>query len=172
MLRKQLIGFAGSVAAVLVVVVVLFQARTLFAQVTLPAGDPAARLAFAARWLLVPGLTLLLGVVVAARRGFFKDAIDGARTPASHNLEINLRYNQNTLEQVMLAAIAWTGLALTLPRPWLVLIPAMAALFAVGRITFWIGYMIYPIARAFGMVLTVAPTLGAYGWLVWRAFQP
>ena len=51
---------------------------------------------------------------------------------------------------------------LALPLDRLVLIPAMAALFGVGRIAFWIGYLVYPIGRAFGMVLTVAPTLGAY----------
>jgi hypothetical protein len=33
------------------------------------------------------------------------------RTPSSHSFEINLRYNQNTLEQTVLAVIAWTGLA-------------------------------------------------------------
>jgi hypothetical protein len=37
-----------------------------------------------------------------------------------------------------------------------------------GRLTFWIGYLIYPMGRAFGMVLTAVPTFAAYGWLVWR----
>jgi hypothetical protein len=45
--------------------------------------------------MLLPGLCLLLGVIVAARRGFFPDAIDGTRAPASGSLEINLRYNQH-----------------------------------------------------------------------------
>jgi hypothetical protein len=35
-------------------------------------------------------------------------------------------------------------------------------------ITFWIGYLLHPLARAFGMVLTVLPTLAAYLWLLWR----
>jgi hypothetical protein len=51
----------------------------------------------------------------------------------------------------------------------LVLIPAMAALFAVGRATFWLGYLLDPTGRAFGMVLTALPTIGAYLWLTWRA---
>ncbi|HWE47944.1 MAG TPA: hypothetical protein VG407_18140 [Caulobacteraceae bacterium] len=168
--RKQLIGIGLSLAAIVVVIVVLSQARRLFAAVPLPAGDAASRLAYVGRWLLAPGLTLLIGIHGAARRGFFRDAIDGTRTPASNALEINLRYNQNTLEQVVLAAIAWSGLAVTLPVERLALIPAMAALFVVGRISFWIGYQIYPIGRAFGMVLTATPTIGAYAWLVWRAF--
>ena len=170
LLRKQLTGLGLSLVAFAVIALVLGQAPRLFAGVVPPGDDLTARLAFVARWLLVPGLTLLAGVIAAARRGFYRDAIDGTRTPASHALEINLRYNQNTLEQTVLAAIAWVGLGLTLPHDRLVLIPTMAALFGVGRIAFWVGYLLNPIARAFGMVLTVAPTIGAYGWLVWRAF--
>ena len=168
MFQKQLIGFALAVPAFLAVLTVYRLAPQSFARVTLPSDDVADRLAFAVRWLLWPGLTLLIGVIAAGRRGFIADAIDGTRTPASYSLEINLRYNQNTLEQAALAAIAWTGLALALPHDRLVLIPAAAFLFVVGRATFWIGYLLYPMARAFGMVLTILPTLAAFGWLAWR----
>ncbi len=170
-LHKQLLGCALSFVGLAVTVAVVSQAQRLFGAMAPAADDTATRLAFALHWLLVPGLTLLIGVIVASRRGFYQDAIDGTRTPASHALEIGLRYNQNTLEQTVLAAIAWTGLALALPHAWLVLVPGMAVLFAVGRATFWVGYLIYPIDRAFGMVLTIVPTLGAYGWLAWRAMH-
>jgi len=170
MFRKQLFLMLGAIPALVAVVLVLLHAPQIFAFVALPADDAASRLAFAVRWLLVPGLTLMAGVQVAGRRGFMPDAIEGTRTPASHSFEINLRYNLNTLEQVVLAAVAWTNLSLTLPHAQLVLIPAMAFLFGFGRITFWIGYLLHPLARGFGMVLTVLPTLGAYLWLVWRAF--
>ena len=120
---------------------------------------------------MVPGLTLLAGIWVAGRRGFIPDAIDGTRSPLRHSLEINLRYNQNTLEQTVLAAIAWINLSVVLPQERLVLIPAAAFLFGFGRAAFWIGYLIYPMARAFGMVLTVLPTIAAYVWLVWRALN-
>ena len=168
--RKQLIGIGGSIPAFIIVALTAEHASGLYAFVSLPADDAGSRLAYALQWLLLPGLCLLVGVITAARRGFIADAIDGTRTPASHSLEINLRYNLNTLEQSLLAAIAWLNLATVLPRPQLVIIPAMATLFAVGRLTFFIGYLIYPMGRAFGMVLTVLPTLGAYGYLVWHAF--
>ncbi len=42
----------------------------------------------------------------------------------------------------------------------------MAFLFVVGRLTFWIGYLLYPTARAFGMVMTALPTIAAYVWLL------
>jgi hypothetical protein len=132
----------------------------------LPADNVPDRLVFVLHWLLIPGLSLLVGVWIAGRRGFIPDAIEGTRTPASHAFEINLRYNQNTLEQVVLAAIAWANLGFALPQERLVLIPALATLFGIGRAAFWIGYLINPMGRAFGMVLTVLPTIAAYVWLV------
>jgi hypothetical protein len=95
--RQQLIVGAGALCGAAVVVAVLLNAGRLFGGLPLPADDAASRLAFAVRWLLIPGLTLAIGVQVAARRGFLPDAIDGTRTPANRALEINLRYNQNTL---------------------------------------------------------------------------
>jgi hypothetical protein len=166
--RKQLAGIAGALPGFIVVALTLDHASNLFAFVSLPADDLANRLWFALRWLLLPGVCLLLGVIVAARRGFLPDAIDGTRTPASPSLEINLRYNQNTLEQAVLACIAWINLAIALPNAQLSLIPAMASLFAIGRGAFWIGYLIHPMGRTFGMVITVLPTVASYVWLLWH----
>jgi hypothetical protein len=167
--RKQLTVVAGTVPAFVVAFFTARYAPTLFGFAALPADNTAARLAFASHWLMVPGLALLAGIVVASRRGFIADAIDGTRSPLSRSLEINLRYNQNTLEQTVLAAIAWINLSLMLPQERLVLIPAAAFLFGFGPAAFWIGYLIYPTARAFGMVLTVLPTIAGYVWLLQRA---
>ncbi|MCK9684567.1 MAPEG family protein [Scleromatobacter humisilvae] len=164
--RKQLLVVAQSAAAAMVVVAIGWHASSLFAATVPPADDLATRLAFAVRWLLAPGCTLLAGVQVAAGRGLHPDAIDGTPTPKSHALEIALRYNRNTVEQTLLAAIAWLGLAVSAPHAALAFVPAMAALFVVGRVAFWIGYLVYPIARAFGMALTALPTIAADAWLV------
>ena len=169
--RKQVLGIALAIAAALVVALVGLRATSLFAAMLPDGDDLATRLAFAVRWLLAPGCMLLAGVQVAAGRGFHADAIDGTRTPKSHALEIALRYNQNTVEQTLLAAIAWLGLAVSVPHAALAFVPAMAVLFVVGRALFWIGYLIYPVARAFGMVLTALPTLAAYVWLVVQALR-
>lgn len=137
--------------------------------VTLPLDDPANRLAFADRWLLIPGIALAVGIGTVANRRFFSaDAMDGTRQPASESLEINLRYNQNTLEQALLVVIAWPLLALLLPLTQLGLIPVLGVLFGFGRAAFWIGYLIAPPARAFGFALTFYPTVAAYVWIVWR----
>jgi hypothetical protein len=105
-IRKQLIVLLGATAGFVVVGLVWQHAAQLFARIGLPADDPASRLAYVAHWLILPGLTLLAGIIAAGRRGFIADAIDGTRTPANHGLEINLRYNENTLEQTVLAEIA------------------------------------------------------------------
>jgi MAPEG family protein len=169
--RKQFVVIAGALPAIGVVGLTIQHASSLFGFALLPADTLSGRLAFALRWMLLPGFCLLVGVISAGRRGFVADAIDGTRTPTSHTLEINLRYNQNTLEQTVLACIAWAGLAISLSIPHLVVIPAMAALFAVGRCAFWIGYLIYPTGRAFGMVLTALPTAASYVWLGWHAWH-
>ena len=163
--RQQVTGIAGAVPGFILVAWVLDRASKLFAFISLPSDNPADRLSFVIRYLLVPGACLLVGVIVAGRRGFLPDAIAGTRTPTSRSLQINLRYNQNTLEQTVIACIAWTGLAVALPTAQLTLIPAMAMLFAIGRGAFWIGYLIHPMGRAFGMVITVLPTIAAFAWL-------
>ncbi len=169
--RKQAVVAVLGLLAALVVAFVGLRAIGWFNGWLPAADDLATRLAFAVRWLLAPGCALLAGIQVAAGRGFHPDAIDGTRTPRSHALEIALRYNQNTVEQTVLAAIAWLGLAVRVPHAGLALIPAMAALFVVGRVTFWAGYLVYPTARAFGMVMTALPTIVAYGWLLVDTFR-
>jgi hypothetical protein len=115
---------------------------------------------------------LFAGVVFTANRRFFSpQAIDGERHVENDSFEINLRYNQNTLEQLVLAAIAWTGLALMLPAEQLGIIPRLAVLFGVGRIAFWLGYLYAPWARAFGMGVTAYPTFVALVWLAVRVLS-
>ena len=67
---------------------------------------------------------------------------------------------RNTLEQVVLAIPAYLALA------WVVeasgaIIPALAALFSVGRTLFWTNYARGAAARAFGFALTFYSSLAA-----------
>jgi hypothetical protein len=135
--------------------------------------DLGGRLSFLAGWLLVPALVLLATVMVTMCVRFLSpSAIDGTRAPASRFLEINLRVTQNTLEQSVLAIVAWFGLALTLPPGRLDLIPVAASLFGIGRILFWAGYQLRPLARAIGFGLTFVPTVAALVWVAVRAIAP
>jgi len=170
MVRKQILVGVGMLIAV--AVLLLFASGRIVFAVALPLDDTASRLAFAAKWLLVPGFALIAGIGMASGRRFFvEDAIDGSRLPESRSLEINLRYNSNTLEQTVLALVAWPLLALWLPADRLGLIPLLAVLFAAGRAAFWVGYLIAPWARAFGFALTFYPTVAVYVWLAIRAFR-
>jgi hypothetical protein len=157
-------------AAAAVAVLLLAWARSSALPLPLPDGDDnAARLAFVAHWLLLPGFSLFAGVgLIANQRFFVADAIDGERKSQSQLIEIAERYNRNTVEQIILAAIAWAGLALALPHEQLRLIPAMAIAFLIGRVLFFIGYMIAPVGRAFGFGLTAYPTFAALIWLAMR----
>ncbi len=166
--QKQVLIFVGMLAAVAVCLGV-----GLYLDWGAP--DPAPvgageRLAFAVRWLLIPGLALVAGIGMTANQRFLSaDAIDGERRVERKSFEINLRYNQNTLEQFALAAVAWGGLALALPVDQLGIIPRLAILFGVGRAAFWLGYLYAPWARAFGMGLTAYPSFVALVWLALEA---
>ncbi len=170
MLGRQLLVAAGM--AVAVIAVWFAWTGHLRPAIDLPIDDSAARLAFAAKWLLVPGMALLLGIAMTANRRFFsREAIDGTRAPESRFLEINLRYNQNTLEQTVLVVIAWPVLALFLPSEQLGLIAVLAVLFGFGRVAFFVGYLIAPWARAFGFALTFYPTVVAYVYAIVHALR-
>jgi len=167
MLQKQLTVVLGMGAAVALLLLAWWRLPGL--PLPLPdADDAAARIAFVAHWLLLPGLALFFGVgLVANQRFFVADAIDGGPSE-SRLIQVALRYNTNTVEQCLLAAIAWLGLALALSHEQLKLVPAMAISFLLGRILFFIGYLIAPAGRALGLGLTAYPTFAALIWLAWR----
>jgi hypothetical protein len=164
MVKKQLAVVLGAGAAVALLLLAWSRLGSL--PLPLPDGDDtASRLAFAGHWLLLPGLALFFGIALVANQRFFvADAIDGGPSQ-SKLIAVALRYNTNTLEQTVLAAIAWIGLALALPHVQLKLIPAMAISFLIGRALFFIGYLIAPVGRAFGLGLTAYPTFAAIVWL-------
>lgn len=165
MFGKQVLVAIGMATAIAVIWLALAGPLRPMIAVPMDNGN-ASRLIFAAKWLLVPGFALLIGIATVANRRFFlPGAIDGTRVPESPALEINLRYNQNTLEQTVLTLIAWPLLAVLLPPAQLGIIPVLAVLFGAGRIAFWIGYLIAPWARAFGFALTFYPTVAAFVWL-------
>jgi hypothetical protein len=158
------------IVAVQIAIVMLFSwAAFVFGPAMMPqplAIDTASRLAYAVQWLLIPGLVLLVLTLTTAQYRFFnKPYIDGTRSDLPPFLEINLRTTQNTLEQTMLAVITWPALALMLPPERLGLIPVTSILFGAGRVMFWIGYQLHPLARIFGFALSSVPTALALLWL-------
>lgn len=161
--KKVIAGMAG--AAIFSAAFFLFAFHLLNIDINPPGGrDMAWRMAFALRWESIAALSLLAGVGwVANRRFVLPDAIGGSAAPA---LEIDRRYVQNTLEQLVLAFIAHLAIAVEAPDNAMQTVPILVALFVIGRVTFWIGYHIAPTARAFGFATTFYPTIAAYVYVV------
>lgn len=163
---------AGMVGATLFSIGFLWLVSGLLPQAA--ATSMGERLAYALRWQLLPGATLLFGIAVIARRRFFDERIiEGGPPPGDPDeplpaLELDLRYLQNTLEQVALAFVGQMALATLLNESSLPILGALAILFVIGRITFRIGYAISPVARAFGFAATFYPTIGVYLYCCWK----
>lgn len=141
-------------------------------QFEFPAGM-AERLAFAARASLLIMLWVLYGVGVIARlrRKSAQDTAGSAYGPPSERLRVPLAFLQNTLEQAALAAFAILALATVEGEAPLAFIVGMVVLFAIGRITFLRGYPHGSPGRAFGVVTTALPIMGAFAWVIFVLVQ-
>ena len=168
MSKDQKKVIAGAVAAS-VFSVVFFEIvfRETDFGLTPPGGiDISWRLAYALKCEVFTALCLLAGVgMIANRRFFIADAIAGGPSPS---LEIEQRYVENTLEQVVLAIVAHLALVVVVPNDSIRAVAILVALFVIGRATFWIGYHVSGPARAFGFATTFYPTVAAYAYVVSR----
>ncbi|HUO03734.1 MAG TPA: MAPEG family protein [Candidatus Binataceae bacterium] len=163
--KKVMAGIVSAIVFCTAFFEVAFRAASI--DLAPPGGiDAAWRLSYAIRWESISALCLFAGVgLVANRRFVIPEAIAGDAVPA---VEIDRRYVQNTLEQLMLAFVVHLAMATILPDNELRVIPILVALFVIGRVAFWIGYHIAPTARAFGFATTFYPTIVAYVYVVSR----
>lgn len=125
------------------------------------------RLAFSLQVSLFALMWVLVGVILVStgRRKSIEDVGGAAAGPPSANIAVQVAFLQNTLEQAVLAVGAYLVLATCLSGPWLSLLVTAVILFGVGRCLFLRGYQRdYQGAkgRAFGMTLTMLPTLAGY----------
>ncbi|KAF0133341.1 MAG: ribosomal protein L11 [Methylocystaceae bacterium] len=132
--------------------------------------ETGERLAFAARAILLIVFCLLIavGIVSTLRRyAESRDITGSAYGPPSDRLKVPIAFLQNTHEQVTMAAFAILALATVPGDAPLAFIMASVPLFAIGRFTFLRGYPHGAAARAFGMVTTGVPILGAFAWVIY-----
>ncbi|QPH55787.1 MAPEG family protein [Pontivivens ytuae] len=165
-LRTQQLWIGGQIVASVLCQVVLF----LWLSGRFPGPvetELAARLAFGVQWSLVPVLVLLAMILaIAGTRPLFADVIDG--NDRADRLAVHIRIQRNTLEQGMLLIVGLLVFA-TLARPGeLGAIPALAVMFVVFRLCFWIGYAIRPHFRTFGFVGTFYPNIALLGTCAYR----
>ncbi|MEZ4448361.1 MAG: MAPEG family protein [Nannocystaceae bacterium] len=157
MTSKQQGVLRGMLAALALVLGGLGLAVALRPAALLPDGDdPGSRLAWAAAWLLPAALCLVITIGRLARHRFrTPDDIDGSGlTQGTEDARLMQAVLQNTLEQVLLAALTYGAYAARMPRGWLAALPAAAALFLVGRLLFIAGYRRGAPGRALGFALT------------------
>lgn len=132
--------------------------------------DLAERLGYAAKWSLVPGGCLLIGVLMVANYRFFSTAIDPLTGSEDLVTQIWLRYTRNTLEQTVLYALGAFAYATVTFQYWLKALPIVAVLFVIGRGLFIAGYLIRPSLRATGFAMTFYPIVALYtvaGYMLW-----
>jgi hypothetical protein len=104
---------------------------------------------------------------IARKRFFHADVIGGAAFDRPGGaVAVDKAVLQNTLEQTVLAALAYNGLAAVLPGIAPVLLPVLVSLFLIGRILFIAGYAKGAGHRALGFALTFYPTVAAYAIFV------
>ena len=135
-----------------------------------PVSDTQDQLSYILAWLLLPALSLLMGIGNLARTRFFDSGlIDGEAPEQNSRAEIDARYLQNTLEQFALASIVFMSLGAQLHEQELPLIAALCSNFFLMRILFWVGYRKLPQLRAIGFAGTFYPTVGAFVYAAWLA---
>jgi hypothetical protein len=161
---------AGMAMAVVVTALVLGLAPRLYPLPLLALDGVAARLGFALQADLFVLVWLVAAVGNVARGRFLSraDIAGSAFGPPSRRIAIGVAIVQNTLEQAVLAVGAHLALASLLPPRQMALIPCLVALFALGRVCFWLGYRGGAGGRAFGFAVTFYPTVFAYGLALWQ----
>ena len=111
--------------------------------------------------MLLPALTLAYSIGRLAQHRFFSaQDIDGSALSSGTSTAVLLQsLLQNTLEQALLALIAYASWCLLVPSALLPAAPAAAVLFFVGRVMFFASYVQGAQARALGFALTFYPTV-------------
>jgi len=133
--------------------------------------NPGARMAFWARLSIWPALVLfaaVAGVMAARARSVALNPIDD---PESRLHRISQRVLSNTVEQTLIFLPALAGLVAQIPLPNLGVAVLATALFVLGRVLFWAGYLVHPYARAPGMAMTFTVNLVVLAWAILLALQ-
>lgn len=131
--------------------------------VDLPDASLEGRLSFwaAASMFIVLWVVVGVGMVSTGRRLSADDIRGSAFAPPSPRIAVAVAFLQNTVEQALIAVFAQLALVMMAGAAALPLVGASAALFGVGRAAFLAGYPRGAGARAFGMALTILPSLVA-----------
>ena len=140
--RVQRRSGMAAIAIAMVVSLVLWVALYRLLPPLAGVGSLGARMLIALKCTIVATLfCLVAGIEAVAHERLQSDAFDPLAGHQTKRLAVNLRYLQNTLEQLVVFAVGLFGLAayLTSAKTMRAL-PATPAVWALNRYAFWIGY--------------------------------
>ncbi len=114
--------------------------------------DASARLHVALKCLAIATLfTLVAGVEAVAHERLQSSAFDPLAGHQTRRLQVNLRFLQNTLEQITIFGVGLFGLAAYLTSGEAMrALPATTIVWLLNRFAFWIGYHRSAAMRALG----------------------
>lgn len=118
------------------------------------------RIVFTLKMNVIAVIPFFVMMVFVGNGRFLSDAIDPTKHMESKELEINARVANNTLEQNFVFFVSTLALCTFLSSESIKLVSALAIVFVVARISFWVGYRINPLYRAPGMAATSYMNLG------------
>jgi uncharacterized MAPEG superfamily protein len=151
-----LLGGCGAVAAVLAWwgLVPLFPVDPSGASMSVRLGLGCAA--------LLPGAAAL-ALMILAQMVFrvASGAVDPLAPTETRLLRVNQRAIGNTLEQMALFAPAVLALSAGSEAARMPEVMAAGMVFGGARVLFWLGYLVAPAGRSFGMAATLVVTLGA-----------
>jgi len=132
----------AAIAGALVVSAAIWLAINRYAPVARGMEDLSARMLFALKCLGVATLFCVVGGVEAvAHERLQSAAFDPLRNFETRRLRVNLRYLQNTLEQIVVFAVGLFGLAAyARDGEAMRAVLATTVVWILGRFAFWIGY--------------------------------
>lgn len=161
--KKRTIGRAALLAVPICVLVLAASLYVVRHIMVLPT-NTADSIIFVLRADLFVVLWVLIAISrVSHSRRHSKVDIDAAVSgPPSGALAIQIAFLQNTLEQAFLAVAVHLALSTWLTGDALGLIVGSIVLFGIGRTAFWIGYKGGAAGRAFGMLVTMLPTIAGF----------
>jgi len=171
--RRYLSSLAGVVIGTALALGLLFAFWPPAAPDVTGAGVQGAgeRLVLAAGLLVWPALLLLVMVFAVAFTRFVTAAFDPLNDPESSFQRRAQRALTNSVEQTAIFAPALLAAAVLADPADIRFAGVMTALYCAARVLFWAGYVIDPLYRAPGMIMTLNINVAVVAYAVYRAMQ-
>jgi MAPEG family protein len=150
--RQERWSGIGAIAASLFVSIALWLALCRFMPPLIGMDELSARMIVALKCLVVATLfTLAAGIEAVAHERFQTSAFDPLSGHGTKRLRVNLRFLQNTLEQIVVFAAGLLGIAFYLSNGEAMrAVPATTIVWILNRFAFWVGYHKSSAMRALG----------------------